>query len=98
MDETNFEWDEAKNRANQKKHGVRFEDAIRVFADPLMLLFPDRYVDGEERWRAFGRVGNIAVIVVAHTYRTDDGQETIRIISARMATRHERHDYERENY
>ena len=98
MDETNFEWDEAKNRANQKKHGVRFEDAIRVFADPSTLLFPDEHVDGEERWRACGRVGNIAVMVVAHTYRASDGQETIRIISARMATRHERHDYEHENY
>ena len=51
MAETNFEWDEAKNRVNQTKHGVRFEDAIRVFGDPLTLLFPDRYVDGEERWR-----------------------------------------------
>lgn len=97
MDDGDFEWDEAKNLSNQKKHGVSFEDAARVFGDPLMLLFPDGQADGEERWRAFGQVGGHAIIMVAHTYRTNDGHERIRIISARMATRHERQTYEREN-
>jgi hypothetical protein len=41
MDEVEFEWDEAKNFSNQKKHGISFEDAARVFGDPLMVLFPD---------------------------------------------------------
>ena len=97
MDDVEFEWDEAKNLSNQKKHGISFEDAARVFGDPLMVLFPDGETDGEERWRAFGQVGGVAVIMVAHTYRNHDDQEKIRIISARIATRHERQAYEREN-
>lgn len=97
MDDAEFEWDEGKNLSNQKKHGISFEDAARVFGDPLMVLFPDGEIDGEERWRAFGQVGGFAVIMVAHTYRDHDDHEKIRIISARMATRHERQAYEREN-
>ena len=97
MDDADFEWDEAKNVSNQKKHGIRFEDAARVFGDPLMLLFADGQADGEERWRAFGHVGGHAIVMVAHAYRDHDGQEKIRIISARTATRHERQIYEREN-
>ena len=44
-----FEWDEDKNEANQRKHGVPFETALRVFADPHCLLFVERIQDGEER-------------------------------------------------
>ena len=97
MYETEFEWDEAKDLANQKKHGISFRDAARVFSDPLMLLVPDGYFDGEERWRAYGQIGGIAIIMTAHTYRTDNGHEKIRIISARRATKHERQNYERES-
>jgi uncharacterized protein len=93
MDDVNFEWDDAKNRSNQKKHGIGFDYAARVFSDPGMVLCPDY----EDRWRAYGRVGGQAIIMAAHTYRHDDGKETVRIISARMATRHERQDYERDN-
>jgi uncharacterized DUF497 family protein len=49
MDDAEFEWDETKNFSNQKKHGINFEDAARVFGDPLMVLFPDGETDGEER-------------------------------------------------
>ena len=97
MDDTDFEWDEAKNLSNQKKHGISFEDAARVFGDPLMMLVPNGYEDGEERWRAYGHIGGIAIIMAAHTYRSEDGHEKIRIISARLATRYERQNYEREN-
>jgi uncharacterized protein len=97
MDDADFEWDEAKNLSNQKKHGISFEDAARVFGDPLMLLIPDGHQDGEERWRAFGQIDGFAIIMAAHTYRTNNGQEKIRIISARLATRYERQIYEREN-
>jgi hypothetical protein len=52
-----FEWDAAKNRANQAKHeGVDFETAARVFDDPDMLLLEDRVVAGEQRWHAIGAV------------------------------------------
>jgi uncharacterized protein len=97
MDDADFEWDETKNLSNQKKHGISFEDAARVFSDPLMLLVPNGYENGEERWRAYGRIGGVTIIMVAHTYRSESGQEKIRIISARIATRHERQNYEREN-
>ncbi len=93
----NFEWDDAKNRSNQKKHGISFEIAARVFGDPFLMLFPDGFDAGEERWRAFGQIGGQAIIMVAHTYRSDQGHEKIRLISARIATRHERQRYEREN-
>jgi uncharacterized protein len=97
MDEPQYEWDEAKDLANQKKHGISFRDAARVFSDPLMLLVSDGYFDGEERWRAYGQIGGIAIIMTAHTYRADNEAEKIRIISARRATSHERQNYEREN-
>jgi len=45
-----FEWDEAKNLANQRKHGIRFEQAIEVFDDPLYVQVLERIENGEERW------------------------------------------------
>jgi uncharacterized DUF497 family protein len=44
-----FEWDEAKNLSNQRKHGVSFEEASQVFLDPLHIVVADRVVDGEQR-------------------------------------------------
>jgi uncharacterized DUF497 family protein len=82
-----FEWDENKNRANQRKHdGIDFEFASRVFDDPQVLIEFDRVTDaGEERFHATGRVGQLIVLVV-HAYKEiNDGEETIRIISARAA-------------
>ena len=46
-----FEWDEAKNLANQRKHGVSFEDASEIFRDPLFVSLKDRIEDGEQRWQ-----------------------------------------------
>ena len=97
MEEAEFEWDELKNLSNQKKHGISFEDAARVFSDPFVQLIPDGFEDGEERWRAYGQIGSTAIVMAAHTYRTDKGHEKIRIISARLATRFERQKYETEN-
>ena len=90
-----FEWDVAKNRANQKKHaGVDFETASRVFADPDLMLRKDRVVDGEQRWHAIGAVRK-AVLLVAHVNRegNENGEEIIRIISAREADPRERRIY-----
>lgn len=89
-----FEWDEAKNLANQRKHDVSFELASEVFSDPLHRSLPDRVVEGEQRWQTIGQVLGIVLLIVAHTYRDDHGEETIRIISARKATRKERRDFE----
>jgi len=84
-----FEWDEGKNRANQKKHGISFEDAIRVFSDPLCISAPERVVEG------------VLLLMVAHTVLEERGEdeliEVIRIITARRATANERRRYEDEN-
>lgn len=93
-----FEWDEAKNRSNQRKHGVSFEMAARVFADPFALTEQDRIEGGEMRWQTIGTVGGFTLLVVAHTIREHDEAgrpiEVIRIISARPAIRKERRRYE----
>ncbi len=84
-----FEWDERKNRVNEKKHGVDFETAQLVFDDPMCVTFVERTIDGEERWQAIGLVESLIILVVVHTYRG----EVIRIISARPASSHERRLY-----
>jgi uncharacterized protein len=89
-----FEWDEAKNQANQIKHHVSFETAVEVFSDPLHRSIPDRIVGGEQRWQTIGHVGTIVLLIVAHTYRDDGDEECVRHISARKATKKERRDYE----
>jgi hypothetical protein len=100
-----FEWDEAKNLSNQRKHGVSFEEASQVFRDPLHVTVDDRVVDGEQRWQTVGmarrRAGNLLLLLVAHTVREDLEPDTfidvVRIISARKATPEERESYEDEN-
>ena len=95
-----FEWDPAKAASNRRKHGVSFETALRVFADPFALSEPERIEAGEQRWRTLGLVGAHVLLLVAHTSRDEqeDGQsvEVIRIISARAADRTERRRYEQE--
>ena len=80
-----FEWDEAKAKTNERKHGVRFDDAMLVFADPYALTEQDRIVDGELRWQTMGLAGGVVLLLVAHTIRDEGTDEVIRIISARKA-------------
>ena len=89
-----FEWDEAKAKSNLRKHGVRFEDAMLVFADPFAMVEQDRWEGGELRWQTLGLVGGIVLLLVAHTVRGEEGDEIIRIISARKAIRKERKRYD----
>lgn len=89
-----FEWDEAKNRHNIAKHTVSFETARLVFEDPQALSVLERIVDREERWQTLGMIGGVVVLLVAHTFRDEGGEEAIRIISARRATPRERRAYE----
>jgi uncharacterized DUF497 family protein len=101
MPSIRFEWDEAKNLANQRKHGVSFEDASELFEDPLYVVVSDRIVDGEQRWHTFGLVNEIVLLMAVHTVEEveDDGPpiEIVRIISARRATPKERRTYENQN-
>ena len=90
-----FEWDPRKDRINRTKHnGLDFETAARVFNDPNVVLIEDRIVEGEQRWHAIGAV-SAALLLVAHVYRedNDNGEEIIRIISAREANQRERRIY-----
>lgn len=87
----NFEWDENKNRANIKKHGIDFHDACYVFADRFALNMPDdEHSDNEERWLLLGASPNGKILLVVHTERIGD---IIRIISARCATKNEQNIY-----
>jgi len=90
-----FEWDSTKADINFRKHGIRFEEAARVFDDPLAVSVQDRIEHGELRWQTLGMVGGCLLLLVAHTVRLEDeGIEVIRIISARRADRKERSHYE----
>lgn len=84
-----FSWDEAKATSNLAKHGVFFEEATEVFADPLALMVED--VEHPERLILIGKSVSDRLLLVVFIERDDEG---IRIISARRATRHERRHYE----
>lgn len=93
----NFEWDPVKARSNAEKHGVSFEQATEVFKDPMALtLYDDDNASSEEdRWITLGQANGQHYLVVAHTYRNQqDNAVTIRLISARPATRREIKQYE----
>ena len=92
-----FEWDEAKNRRNLARHHISFETAKLALEDPHALSVQDRTVEDEERWQTLGMAGGAVVVLVAHTYREENGEEVIRLISARKATPLERGAYEK-NY
>lgn len=89
-----FVWEERKSRRDLAKHKVSFETALLVFDDPRAISRLDRIEHGEQRWQTLGLAGGIVVLRVAHTYYDEDGEEVIRIISARKATPHERKMYE----
>ena len=91
----NFEWDPAKARQNLRKHGVSFERASEVFLDPLMISVEDEeHSEDEERWATLGRDKSSVVLVVIHTFREMDADNcSIRLISARRATRREAKQY-----
>lgn len=86
-----FEWDAAKARENLKKHGVAFEEALTVFADPLARILDDPdHSEGERRELIIGHSVQQRLLVVSFT----DRQPRTRIISARQATVNERRKYE----
>jgi len=84
-----YEWDESKRRGNISKHGVDFVAAVQIFRDPLLRIEADGREEYDEvRYRATGLISG-RVLVVVYTER----DETVRIISARRATPHERRQY-----
>jgi len=88
-----FEWDAKKAHANVHKHGVTFDEASTVFADPLSLLMPDPdHSLDEERYLLLGMSSRQRILVVAFA----DRPPGTRLISARRATLGERRRYEEE--
>ena len=84
-------WDPAKAQENRAKHGVSFPDAEPALFDPHAITHEDAYAEGEQRFVTVGVDALGRVVVVVYTYRG----ETVRIISARKATRNESRAYER---
>lgn len=94
MNDVRFRWDENKNKLNRKKHGISFEEATEVFEDENAILFddPDHSYE-EERFLIIGITGSKGICVVSHCYK--DADSTIRIISAREATKKEKNIYQK---
>ena len=95
-----YEWEERKNRLNRTGHGISFEMAALVFEDERCLVGLDRTDEtGEQRWPAIGAAriepDSAVVLLVVHVYREEiDGEETIRIISARRAEKNDIRRYQ----
>lgn len=90
-----FEWDPKKAAGNYKKHKVSFAEAATVFQDPLAVTFddPDHSAD-EHRYIPIGHSSADRLLFVAHA----DAVDTVRIISARRATRKETHEYQEDSF
>ena len=84
-----FAWDEAKNETNIRDHKIDLADVPPVFDCPMLAELDEREDYGEDRWIGIGLLGNIPVVVVF----TERQGDTIRIISARKANRHERRKF-----
>jgi uncharacterized protein len=90
-----FEWDDDKAAANERKHGVSFLEAQTIFADPLSLTgYDPDHSEAEDRYITMGTSVGGRLLIVSHTDRDD----RVRIISAREASRKERKDYEDGNF
>ena len=93
MAEIKFAWDEGKDRLNKRKHGVSFEEAKTVFYDENAIQFPDPdHSRDEDRFLMLGVSYRLRVLMVCHCFRENDS--SIRIISARKATKKEIEYYE----
>jgi uncharacterized protein len=89
-----FDWDPRKAQANAAKHGVSFDEAVTVFLDPDALDGADiAHSSVERRFRRIGTSINGRVLTIAYTLRGMTNAETIRLISARRASRRERAAY-----
>ena len=87
-----FEWDEDKNKTNKKKHKISFETAAHVFDDPQCIeMYDFEHSNDEDRFIAIGKVGDVLFVVFT------ERRESLRLISARLATNAERSLYYDQN-
>lgn len=93
MSDLRFTWDPRKAKANERKHGVSFDEAESVFLDDHALLAPDPdHSDDEDRFLLLGVSSKLRLVVVCHCLR--ESENLIRMISARKATKPERDQYQ----
>jgi uncharacterized DUF497 family protein len=92
--ETRFTWDPAKAARNRRNHGVSFQMAQEVFADPNHLVTENYNLEGEQRYLAIGMTLKLALVVTVFVDRSDPSEEIIHIISARKAVAYEQSIYE----
>lgn len=89
-----FQWNTEKAEKNIRKHGISFQEALTVFQDPLSLTYPDLDNSADEnRYLIIVLSSSGNVLIISHMFRND----SIRIISARKATKKERNFYEKES-
>ncbi|MDA8084370.1 MAG: BrnT family toxin [Nitrospiraceae bacterium] len=86
-----LQWDEAKNKANIRKHGIDFADAWQLFEHPLVTWHDDRFDYDEDRYIGIGMMNDMMVVIMVFVER---GTDTIRVISMRKAKKHERERYQ----
>ena len=92
MSELRFEWDEKKNKENQRKHQVSFKEAQTVFFDENAVEFyDDPHSESEDRFLLLGVSAKLRVLMICHCLR--EKESVIRIISARKATKNEQRQY-----
>ncbi len=92
MNRLRFEWDNEKDKLNQKKHGISFDEAKSVFYDDQAIQFwDDNHSNLEERFLLLGRSSKMRILLIVHCYRQQES--VIRIISARKATTNESKQY-----
>ncbi len=94
MKAIHFKWDNTKSIANEKKHGISFQEAFTVFSDELAIEFYDnKHSDWEDRFLLLGLSNRLNMLLVCYCYR--ETERIIRIISARKATKNESKYYKR---
>ena len=94
MKEIQFEWNEAKAEINEKKHHISFKEASSVFYDELAIEFyDDKHSEWEDRFLLLGLSNRLNLLLICHCYR--ETKNTIRLISARKATKNESKYYKR---
>lgn len=91
----NFEWDSIKAKQNIKKYKVSFEHTTQIFLAPFAIsIFDIKHSENEDRWITLGKGSNNVLLVVIHTfYQKESNQTSIRIISARKATKRKSKQY-----
>ena len=90
-----FAWDPAKAKSNLTKHGVSFNQAASLILDPLAITVADlKHSENEDRWFTLGVTAGGTMLAIVHTYAfAGPDRASVRIISARLATRKEREQY-----